>query len=47
MARMSKTKRIGVTLMGYSGLENRQSEYSEQNTDQRTRDGEPKGNAPA
>ena len=48
MARMSKRKRIGVALMACSsGLENCQSEYGEQNTDQRARDGEPIGNAPA
>jgi hypothetical protein len=47
--RMTKTKRItAAALMAcLSGLENRQSEYGEQNTDQRTRDGEPERNVPA
>jgi len=48
MARMSKAKRIGVTLMACSsGSEDRQSEHAEQGTDQRTRYGEPEGNIPA
>jgi len=45
---MIKTKMIGVMLMALlSGAEDRQSEHGEQNTNQRTRDGEPEGNVPA
>jgi hypothetical protein len=46
---MSKTKRIAAAALiaCLSGSENRQSEYGEQNTNQRTRDGEPKRNVPA
>jgi len=45
---MIKTKAIVIVLMvPRSSTENRRGENADQNTEQRTRDGEPEGNAPA
>jgi len=44
---MIKTKAIVVVLMvPRSSTENRRGQKADQNTEQRTRDGEPEGNAP-
>jgi hypothetical protein len=45
---MIKAKAIVIVLMvPRSSTENRRGEKADQNTEQRTRDGEPEGNAPA
>src|SRR5207248_7097883 len=47
-SRMIKMKTIGVVLMASSIIDkNRRGEEGEQNTNQRTRDGEPEGKIPA
>jgi hypothetical protein len=45
---MIKAKAIVIVLMvPRSSTENRRGEKADQNTEQRTRDGEPEGNTPA
>jgi hypothetical protein len=46
---MIKTNTIGMMLMDFFGLpaKNGQGQEGKQNTEQRTRDSEPEGNAPA